>query len=92
MDVQMPELDGLEATRRIRSRMEGAQPRIVAVTANALSGERERYEAAGMDACISKPIRLEELVEALRATRPLSGVGTTARPEEPRENAVREHT
>jgi signal transduction histidine kinase/ActR/RegA family two-component response regulator len=69
MDVQMPELDGLEATRRIVERFPAeGRPRIVAMTANAMDGDRERCLAAGMDAYISKPIRVEELVRAVLAT------------------------
>jgi CheY-like chemotaxis protein len=69
MDVQMPELDGLEATRRIRRRWPGpGGPRIVAMTANAMAGDRELCLAAGMDGYISKPIRVEELAEVLGST------------------------
>jgi len=74
MDVQMPELDGLEATRRITARWPGAQrPRIVAMTANAMAGDREACLEAGMDDYITKPIRVEQLIEALQHT-PTRGV------------------
>jgi signal transduction histidine kinase/CheY-like chemotaxis protein len=66
MDVQMPEMDGLEASRRITAkRRAGERPRIVAMTANAMAGDREMCLAAGMDDYITKPIRVEALVEAL---------------------------
>jgi PAS domain S-box-containing protein len=68
MDVQMPEMDGLEATREIRSRHSGDGPRIVAMTANAMEGDREACLAAGMDDYVGKPIRVEELVAALEQT------------------------
>jgi len=65
MDVQMPELDGLEATRRIRDRWPEQPVWIVAMTANAMAGDREACLAAGMNDYISKPIRPADLVAAL---------------------------
>jgi CheY-like chemotaxis protein len=66
MDVQMPEMDGLEASRRITAKYSADQrPRIVAMTANAMQGDREECLAAGMDDYVTKPIRVEQLVEAL---------------------------
>jgi CheY-like chemotaxis protein len=71
MDVQMPEMDGLEATRRIVARWPEAarRPRIVAMTANAMQGDREACLAAGMDDYVTKPIRVEALVEALNQAK-----------------------
>jgi CheY-like chemotaxis protein len=66
MDVQMPEVDGLEATRAIRSKLpEGAQPRIVAMTASVLVEDRTACSAAGMDDYLAKPVRIESLAAAL---------------------------
>ena len=70
MDMQMPEMDGLEATRRLRERFRGASaPYIIAMTANALPGDRERCLDAGMNDYVPKPIELEVLDRALVAAR-----------------------
>ncbi len=66
MDIQMPEMDGVAATQRIRQILPNdAQPWVVAMTANALDGDRETYLAAGMDGYISKPVRIDELVATI---------------------------
>jgi CheY-like chemotaxis protein len=66
MDVQMPEMDGLEASRQINARWpDGGRPRIIAMTANAMQGDREECLAAGMDDYVTKPIRVADLVQAL---------------------------
>jgi CheY-like chemotaxis protein/HPt (histidine-containing phosphotransfer) domain-containing protein len=65
MDIQMPEMDGYAATRAIRRDAEGATVPIIALTANALSGEAERCLAAGMDAHIAKPVNWPALLETL---------------------------
>ncbi len=66
MDVQMPELDGLAATRALRQRQPRGGPRVVAMTASALREDREACLAAGMDDFLTKPIRIEALVAALQ--------------------------
>jgi CheY-like chemotaxis protein len=66
MDVQMPVMDGLEATARIRQKLRERHPWIIALTANALQGDREKYLGVGMDDYVSKPIRVDELSKALR--------------------------
>ncbi|MDX1521284.1 MAG: response regulator, partial [Anaerolineae bacterium] len=86
MDVQMPEMDGLEATRQIRAKWPtGQQPRIIAMTANALAGDREKYLALGMDDYVGKPIRIEQLIVAL--TKSVEGkAGSTAAATDPPPN------
>ncbi len=66
MDIHMPEVDGLDAARAIvRQRGEGGLPRLIAMTANAMPGDRESYIEAGMDGYLAKPIELAELADAL---------------------------
>ncbi|HEY8238913.1 MAG TPA: GAF domain-containing protein, partial [Candidatus Limnocylindrales bacterium] len=74
MDVQMPEMDGLEATRQIRARWPERPIHIVAMTANAMAGDRDLCLAAGMNDYVSKPIRVPELAAALARTPSLADV------------------
>ena len=66
MDVRMPEMDGLEATRTICQRWPMDRPKIIAITAFALEGDRDRCLAAGMDDYITKPVKMDELAEMLK--------------------------
>ena len=71
MDVEMPEMDGLEAARRMHREWPGDErPRIVAMTANAMQGDREICLAAGMDDYVSKPTHADELADALSRCTP----------------------
>ena len=79
MDVQMPEMDGLEATRCIRrlsleELAASEQPRIIAMTASAMKEDRDACQSAGMDDYVSKPVRVGELVRALSRCRPSDGM------------------
>ncbi len=65
MDVQMPEMDGVEATHHIRANPQWKQTPIIAMTAHALKGDKERLLAAGMDDYVSKPIRPADIFEAI---------------------------
>jgi CheY-like chemotaxis protein len=65
MDVQMPEMDGVEATTRIKEQQGANRPWIIALTANALQGDKEKYLGVGMDDYLSKPIKIDELATAL---------------------------
>lgn len=75
MDVQMPEMDGEQATIEIRKQFPPEkQPRIIAMTANAIVGDREHYLSIGMDDYITKPVRLEDLVRALMESHSLESL------------------
>ncbi len=79
MDMQMPEMDGLEATRQIIARWQPEErPYIVAMTANAMEGDREMCLAAGMNDYVSKPVRVQSLVEALERGAAYNDIGSQA--------------
>ena len=66
MDIRMPDMDGIEVTRRIRALESGARVPIIALTANVMPGDRERFLAAGMDKFLPKPFKKDELAAILR--------------------------
>jgi two-component system sensor histidine kinase/response regulator len=70
MDLQMPEMDGLEATRMIRRHNSDRQPVIIALTANAMEGDEEECLSAGMNDYLVKPVKLEELIDKLQKWAP----------------------
>lgn len=72
MDIQMPGMNGMETTRIIRREFPERQMPILALTANAMKGDEEEYLASGMDACLTKPIQLNQLAEVLRAWCPVT--------------------
>jgi CheY-like chemotaxis protein/HPt (histidine-containing phosphotransfer) domain-containing protein len=93
MDVQMPELDGLEATARLRRREQGTGRHVpvIAMTAHAMKGDRERCLAAGMDGYVAKPIRPQELFEAIEGLLPARAKSEPAASAPPSPDAVFDH-
>lgn len=92
MDVQMPEMDGLEAARQLCARWRSDErPRLIAMTANAMHGDREMCLNAGMDDYVSKPIRVDALAAALDCSEPRAHSTARLRPPEeaPREVSLR---
>ena len=78
MDIQMPEMDGVETTRQLIYEWGNKRPYIIAVTAHALQGDRSKYLRLGMDGYISKPILLEVLAKSLQEVKPRHSNGVEA--------------
>jgi CheY-like chemotaxis protein len=92
MDIQMPEMDGLQAARWIAQRRgEDGAPRIVAMTANAMPGDREAYIAAGMDGYVAKPIEMGDLAAAMTRVAMLARGGTAPQADEVLDMSRLEH-
>jgi len=68
MDVQLPDVDGVEALRRIRTDARTASLPVVAVTAQAMDGDRDRFLRAGFDAYLSKPVDIAELLDVVKTS------------------------
>ena len=66
MDIQMPDIDGVEALRRLRAGARTSSLRVLAVTAQAMQGDREHFLAAGFDGYLSKPVNVQELLGTVR--------------------------
>jgi two-component system cell cycle response regulator DivK len=66
MDIQLPDLDGAEALQRLRSDERTARIPVLALTAQAMQGDRERFLAAGFDGYLAKPVDVDELIETVR--------------------------
>lgn len=79
VDMQMPEIDGIETMRRIRTKLGAATPPAVALTASAMPGDRERFLMAGLDDYLAKPVRVADLAAALRRVREGGSVTDTRR-------------
>ncbi len=76
MDIQMPELDGIETTKRLRQRFGAKCPTLVALTAEALEGDRDKFLSIGFDGYLSKPLSSEELQKALKSIKPKPAAAT----------------
>jgi PAS domain S-box-containing protein len=91
MDIQMPEMNGIQATEKLRQTLDNCkQPRIIALTANAVGGEREEYLNAGLDDYLSKPVNVLQLREALEKCMPL-GISDASDPEQNPNSSIEEH-
>jgi two-component system cell cycle response regulator DivK len=66
MDIQLPDLDGMQALQRLRADARTAPIPVVALTAQAMQGDRERFLAAGFDGYVSKPVNIHDLIETVR--------------------------
>jgi len=92
MDIMMPEMDGVEAAQQIRQNWpEEQQPRIIAMTADALAGRRKAYLSAGMDDYITKPVQMGELIQALTKSHRIRADDESEIPEHAEESVPESH-